>query len=127
MAAVHITTVRNANAALRSQKAGRVALFVGATNGIGASALLSYILHFDAPRVYIIGRSKTKALPQLAELAVLNPSADISFIEKEISLLQNVKVICDEVIAKEKSLDLLYMSAGYLAFGEPQCMSIRLM
>lgn len=125
MADVHITTVRNANVGLRSEKTGRVALFVGATNGIGASALLSFILHSNAPRVYIVGRSKAKASSQLAELEVLNPTATIVFIEREISILQNVKAVCDEIKEREKSLDLLYMSAGYLAFGEPQCTLAR--
>jgi NAD(P)-dependent dehydrogenase (short-subunit alcohol dehydrogenase family) len=125
MAAVHIATVRNANAGLRSQKTRRVALFVGSTNGIGASTLLSFILHFDAPKIYVVGRSEIKASSQLAELAVLNPTATIIFIEKEISLLQNVNLVCDEIRHKEKSLDLLYMSAGYLAFGEPECMLVR--
>jgi NAD(P)-dependent dehydrogenase (short-subunit alcohol dehydrogenase family) len=125
MAAVHITTVRDANAGLLSQNTSRVALFIGATNGIGSSALWSFIRHFYAPRVYVVGRFKAKASPLLDGLAALNSNATITFIEKEISLLQNVKSVCEEIKQREKSLDLLYMSAGYLAFGEPQCLSAR--
>ncbi|KAF2686191.1 NAD(P)-binding protein [Lentithecium fluviatile CBS 122367] len=119
MAAIPITRVRGANERL-TRTSGHVALFIGATNGIGASTFHSFLKYFNAPKVYVVGRLKTKAAAQLATLQELNSAATIIFLENEISLIKNVDTVCAQIKEKEQHLDLLYMSAGYLAFGEPQ-------
>ena len=120
---VAISDIRKANSTLGSRPPGLTSVFVGATKGIGASTLKELIKHLNAPKVYLLGRSKARCASQLAQLEILNPKASIMFIETEVSLLKNVDAVCKEISNRESSLDLLYMSPGMLAFGGPDCKS----
>ena len=44
----------------------------------------------------------------------INSSAQPTFLQSDISLLENVDKVCAEIIAKEKKLNLLFMTPGYL-------------
>lgn len=118
---VNLSTVRTSNAELRARAHGLVGVFVGATGGIGASTLRELTIRLSAPRFYVIGRSETKFVAQRDELLALNPSAIITFLQAEVSLLRDVDAVCKTIAAKEEYVDLLFMSAGFLAFGGPDC------
>jgi NADP-dependent 3-hydroxy acid dehydrogenase YdfG len=115
---VNIKDVRKSNLAfkLSGHTSGLVAVFVGATSGVGMGTLKQFAKYATAPKVYVIGRSKTGATPLLNELKALNPEATFAFIETEISLIKNVDLACDEIKSKEKKVDILFMSPGYLSF-----------
>jgi NAD(P)-dependent dehydrogenase (short-subunit alcohol dehydrogenase family) len=117
---VSMKEVRLSNEALKNGPVGLIALFVGATAGIGASTVKQFALHANAPTVYLAGRSQAKAAPLLAELKSINPQATFTFIEAEISLLKGVDKVCDEILAKEQKLDLLWLSQGLLSFAGQQ-------
>ena len=51
----------------------------------------------------------------LSELKVLQPNGEANFIQKDLSLLKNVDEVCEEVKAKEKKLNLLFMTSGILS------------
>jgi NAD(P)-dependent dehydrogenase (short-subunit alcohol dehydrogenase family) len=110
---VDLRAVRQSNAALRANPSGFVAVFVGATSGIGASTLKELVKGLSAPKFYVIGRSETRFSSQLAELKALNSGSVIIFIQAEISLLKDVDAVCEEVASKEAKVDLLFMSAGF--------------
>jgi NAD(P)-dependent dehydrogenase (short-subunit alcohol dehydrogenase family) len=118
---VDLGTIRQSNAALKARPSGFIAIFVGATSGIGASTLRELVKDLSAPRFYVVGRSKTRFSNQLAELKALNSGAEVVFIQTEISLLKNVDAVCEQVASKEAKVDLLFMSAGLLAFAGPHC------
>jgi len=115
---VNIKDVRKSNLAfkLSGHASGLVAVFVGATSGVGMGTLKQFAKYATAPKVYVIGRSKTGATPLLNELKASNPEATFEFIETEISLIKNVDLACDEIKSKEKKVDILFMSPGYLSF-----------
>jgi NADP-dependent 3-hydroxy acid dehydrogenase YdfG len=115
---VNIKDVRKSNLAfkLSGHASGLVAVFVGATSGVGMGTLKQFAKYATAPKVYVIGRSKTGATPLLNELKVSNPEATFEFIETEISLIKNVDLACDEIKSKEEKVDILFMSPGYLSF-----------
>lgn len=116
---VKISDVRKSNLAfkLSGNASGLVAVFVGATSGIGMGTLKQFAKYAQAPKVYILGRSKTAAAPLLNTLQVSNPEGKFEFIETEISLMKNVDLACDQIKANEKKVDILFTSPGYLAFG----------
>lgn len=120
IAMVSMKEVRVSNDSIRNETAGLKALFVGATAGIGASAVKQFALHAKAATVYLAGRSHAKATPLLDELKSLNPQATFNFIEADISLLKGVDRVCDEILAKEQKLDLLWLSQGLLSFSGQQ-------
>jgi len=115
---VNIKDVRKSNLAfkLSGHASGLVAVFVGATSGVGMGTLKQFAKYATAPKVYVIGRSKTGATQLLNELKASNPEATFEFIETEISLIKNVDLACDEIKSKEKKVDILFMSPGYLSF-----------
>jgi NADP-dependent 3-hydroxy acid dehydrogenase YdfG len=115
---VNIKDVRKSNLAfkLSGHTSGLVAVFVGATSGVGMGTLKQFAKYATAPKVYVIDRSTTGATPLLNELKASNPEATFEFIETEISLIKNVDLACDEIKSKEKKVDILFMSPGYLSF-----------
>ena len=117
---VNIKDVRLSNSSLKSGPPGMVALFVGATRGIGEATLKQFAKYSNAPTVYVVGRSKTSASHLLKELQTLNPQGTFNFIQSEISLIRNVDAVCDEIKAKEKKMDILFLSPGFLTFAGRQ-------
>jgi NAD(P)-dependent dehydrogenase (short-subunit alcohol dehydrogenase family) len=105
------------------QKPGFVAVFVGATRGIGLATLKALTQTLERPRFYVIGRSQAKFEPELTALRECNADAEIRFVEGKISLLHEVDDVCNRILQIEPHLDLLYMSPGSLAFGGPHCKS----
>ncbi|KAI9803492.1 MAG: hypothetical protein M1825_001835 [Sarcosagium campestre] len=109
-----LEVIRASNAAIKNLPPGLVALFVGATSGIGASALKQFVKNARSPRVYFVGRNETAA-SQLKEVCKgLNPDAAVTFFKADASLLSNVDNVCQQVKAREKYLNLLFLSAGFL-------------
>ncbi|KAJ5129530.1 Short-chain dehydrogenase/reductase SDR [Penicillium bovifimosum] len=97
---------------------GLVAVFVGATNGIGEAALKEFARSARSPRAYFVGRSEEAAARITAECRQLNPQGDFIFIKADISLIKNVDVVTREIQSKEKSINLLFLSCGTLRSGE---------
>lgn len=117
---VSIKDVRKSNAAFKAspQASGLVAVFVGATStGIGMGALKQFAKNARAPKVYILGRSKSAATPLLDEIKKSNPEGAFEFIETEISLMKNVDLACEKIMAQEQKVDLIWTSPGFLSFG----------
>ncbi|MCJ1250458.1 hypothetical protein MMC30_007686 [Trapelia coarctata] len=117
---VSIKDVRLSNSSLKVGPPGMVALFVGATSGIGEATLKQFAKSSNAPKVYIVGRSKTSATSLLKELETLNPQGTFNFIQSEISLIRNVDAVCNEIKGKEKKMDLVFLSPGFLTFAGRQ-------
>jgi NAD(P)-dependent dehydrogenase (short-subunit alcohol dehydrogenase family) len=116
---VTIKDVRESNLAfkLSGHASTMVAVFVGATSGIGMGTLKQYAKYAQGGKAYIVGRSKTAAQPLLDELKASDPNGTFDFIEAEISLIKNVDIVCEAIKAKEKKVDILFMSPGFLAVG----------
>lgn len=47
-------------------------------------------------------------------MKTINPSAQPTFLQSDISLLKNVDGVCAEIAAREKKLNLLFMTPGYM-------------
>jgi len=112
--------VRISNSGLKAGPPGMVALFVGGTSGIGEATLKQFAKYSNAPKVYIVGRSKSLASSLLKELETLNPQATFNFIQSEISVIKNVDNVCDKIKTQEKKMDLMFLSPGFLTFAGRQ-------
>jgi NAD(P)-dependent dehydrogenase (short-subunit alcohol dehydrogenase family) len=97
-----------------------VAVFAGATSGIGLGTLKALAKYANAPRAYMIGRSKAKASHLIDKLKLVNPMATFVFIEGQFSLIKDVDKICDEIKKFETHIDILCMSPGYISLGGRQ-------
>ncbi len=75
---------------------GLVAIFVGATNGVGETTVRQFARHAVQPRVYIVGRSQEAGERITAECKELNPEGTFVFVLRETQLTRNVDEICKE-------------------------------
>ncbi|GLA65117.1 hypothetical protein AtubIFM56815_002906 [Aspergillus tubingensis] len=91
---------------------GMVALFVGATSGIGEATLKQFAKHAARPRLYFVGRKQEAANRIIAECETLNPEGKYIFISADVSLLCNVDEICRHIKDKERALNLLVLTPG---------------
>jgi NAD(P)-dependent dehydrogenase (short-subunit alcohol dehydrogenase family) len=114
---VALTTIRQSNTLIPTQLPPQpTAVFVGATKGIGAITLRAWAQHTSAlqPRTYIVGRPSAAATSVLEECKALCPNGSFQFVKADASLIREVDRACEEIKAKEQSLNLLFMSQGTL-------------
>ncbi|KAL0466309.1 hypothetical protein QR685DRAFT_557266 [Neurospora intermedia] len=110
--------IQTSNAQIVSSlPSGLVAVFVGATRGIGEATLKQFVRYAVAPRVYFVGRDRTNGERVGAELANLNPEGEYHFRSADVSLLANVDEVCREIKCKERVINLLFMSCGTTIMG----------
>ena len=123
---VNYTDVKKSNSEIsKTLPEGLVAVFIGATNGIGEYTLKEFARQAKSPRVYFIGRSKEAGTRIQQECSKLNPAGSFTFISRDTSLLKNVDELCHEIKAKEKAINLLFLSIGTLDFYTGQHMCVR--
>ncbi|KAI0442156.1 NAD(P)-binding protein [Xylaria telfairii] len=110
---VSLSSVRSSNALISSTlPSGLVALFVGATSGVGEAALKKFAQYATRPRAYFVGRSQEAADRIVAECEALNPAGRYIFRKADVSLIRVVDEVCEEIKAKEKVINLLFLSCG---------------
>ncbi|KAI9810591.1 MAG: hypothetical protein M1827_006153 [Pycnora praestabilis] len=115
---VSLKLVQSSNSRIASNlPPGLVAVFVGATNGIGETTLKQFAKHARQPRVYFIGRSQEAADRIKNECKALNSNGEYIFIKADTSLIRNVDDVCRDIKSKEKSINLLFLSTGTLIPG----------
>jgi NADP-dependent 3-hydroxy acid dehydrogenase YdfG len=95
-----------------SLPAGLVAVFVGATSGIGETSLRQFAKHARRPRAYFIGRSQKSGDRITAECKALNAEGEFTFTKADVGLIRVVDDVCREIKSKEKEINLLFLSAG---------------
>ncbi|KAF2476698.1 uncharacterized protein BDR25DRAFT_300590 [Lindgomyces ingoldianus] len=111
---VFLDLVKSSNTKLPSHL---VAVFVGGTSGIGEYALKAFAKHCKHPRAYFIGRSQKAADRISSELKTLNPDGEYIFMRMDTGLLKNVDKACQELKAKEKVINILFITTGTLSSG----------
>lgn len=97
---------------------GLVAVFAGATSGIGEISLKHFAKNAVKPRIYFVGRSKDSGSRITAELQKLNPEGEYIYISADVSLLRSVDDVCCDIKAKEAAINLLFLSVGTIAPGK---------
>lgn len=123
LAMTSLATLRTSNAQLSGTTLPQVAVFVGATAGIGRATLSQYVNKGYPLKAYIVGRNEEEFKPVLSELRASNNAAELIFLEGQISLLAETKRLTDEILRREKHVDMLFLSAGILPFTGRQGMS----
>ena len=112
---VALTDVQSSNTRIASAlPPGLVAVFVGATSGIGETSVKQFAKHSRQPRVYFIGRSQEAGDRIAAECKALNSEGEYIFIKADTSLIRNVDDVCRDIKNKEKAVNILFLSTGSL-------------
>ena len=110
--------IRASNALINDATAPRVAVFAGGTSGIGKFTILALVSTGASVRIYLIGRKSAEERSRvfIEELHAINPKAEVLWTEGEVSLLTEVKRVCEVIKERESRVDLLFLSAGYAPF-----------
>ncbi|OBT81263.1 hypothetical protein VE02_10153 [Pseudogymnoascus sp. 03VT05] len=109
---VGLDLVHASNAQLRELGPGLVALFVGATSGIGEHTAKAFVKNALSPRVYIVGRSESAAERIIKECKDLNKDGKVEFLKADVSELGEVDRVCAEITKKESHINLIVQSQG---------------
>ncbi|KAJ5312121.1 hypothetical protein PENANT_c011G08797 [Penicillium antarcticum] len=113
-----LAQIREWNAALKSAKPEIVALFVGGTSGIGKHTAIKLAGAVMKPTIYIVGRNEAAGAQVVAAMEKANPNGSYGFKAVDVSNLRNVDKACEELKTRFEGLDLLFLSAGALAFSK---------
>jgi len=114
---VELEEVQDSNAQITERfPPGMVAVFAGATRGIGKATMLEFAKHMRQPRIYLLARSEDTAQPVLDELHEVNPDGEYYYVEADLSLINMVDAACRRVRENEKAINVLFMSQGTLDF-----------
>lgn len=112
---VSLPDVRASNAQIPTAlPKGLVAVFAGATSGIGEYALKTFVKYAVEPRIYLFARNTTSAERIIADCRQLNPQGEYVFVKVDLSLVKDTDRACEEVKSKEKLVNLAVLSAGEL-------------
>jgi NADP-dependent 3-hydroxy acid dehydrogenase YdfG len=114
---VSLSKIRHSNSLISTNFPSRlVAVFVGATSGIGAITLKTFTNYTLQPRIYIIGRSQESADRIISDCRTLNSSGEYIFIKSDVSLIKNVDRVCQQIKGREEAINLLFLSQGAAVF-----------
>jgi len=110
------------NALINDETGLHVAVFVGGTSGIGKFTIKALVATGLTVKIYLVGRKSSQERTQafITEMHTLNPKAEVTWTEAEVSLLAEVKRVCEFIKSNESRIDLLFLSAGYAPFGTRQ-------
>lgn len=110
---VTLSQVQSSNSLISSTlPPNLVAVFVGATSGFGETTLKQFAKYTIQPRIYFVGRSQAAGDRIVAECKALNPQGEYTFVKADVSLIRVVDEVCEEIKAKEKAINILFLSAG---------------
>ena len=110
---VSLTEVQSSNSLIPSVlPPGLVAVFVGATSGIGETTLEQFAKYTRQPHIYFIGRSQEAGDRITAECKALNKEGEYVFIKADVSLIKVVDEICRDIKSKEPAINLLFQCQG---------------
>ncbi|KAF7554215.1 hypothetical protein G7Z17_g3051 [Cylindrodendrum hubeiense] len=116
---VALEDIRSSNSKIATVlRPGLVAVFAGATSGIGETSLKNFAKNAVQPRIYFIGRSKESGSRISAELRKLNPEGEYIYKSVDVSLLHSVDNVCREIKEKEATINLLFLSTGTMVSGK---------
>lgn len=115
---VSLEDIRSSNSNIATAlPPGLVAIFAGATSGIGEASLKQFAKNAVRPRIYFIGRSAQSGSRICAKLQELNPQGEYIYKSVDVSLLRSVDDACREIREKEVAVNLLFLSTGTMLSG----------
>ncbi|KAF1956446.1 hypothetical protein CC80DRAFT_473412 [Byssothecium circinans] len=110
---VSLPIVKASNARIPTELPARlVAVFAGATTGIGEATLKTFVRYAVAPRIYFLARSPSSAERVATECREVNPKAQFEIITADLSSVKETDAACDVIKKKEKAVNLIVLSMG---------------
>ena len=116
---VSLKAMRASNERIASElPSGMVAVFFGATSGIGETTLKQFVKLAREPRIYFVGRRENEGNGIKTELEPLNPGGAYHYLKCDASVLKNVDQLCRDIKSKESAINLLFVTVGTMITGK---------
>lgn len=93
-----------------------VAVFAGATSGIGEATLLAFVKYAFEPHIYLFARNMSSAERVIAQCRQLNAGGVYNFVKVDLSSVKETDAACEDVKKKEQVVNLVVLSAGEITF-----------
>jgi NAD(P)-dependent dehydrogenase (short-subunit alcohol dehydrogenase family) len=90
-----------------------VSLASPGTSGLGAG-FISLIAAAWPSKIFLSGRSKTKAHALISKVSAISPSTELIFLEADLSSLASVRQMAQTFLAQSNRLDVLMCNAGIM-------------
>lgn len=93
-----------------------VAVFVGATSGLGEHTAYSFAKHTVKPTIYIVGRNTEAGNRVISQLKSINsdPESKYYFLKHDVTLISEADKLSETVKQNETHVNLLFLSPGFL-------------
>lgn len=93
-----------------------VAVFVGATSGLGEHTAYAFAKYTHKPTIYIVGRNPEAGARVLKKLQEINPDPESKyyFLRHDVTLISEADKLSKEISANESKVNLLFISSGFL-------------
>ncbi|EQB46613.1 hypothetical protein CGLO_14332 [Colletotrichum gloeosporioides Cg-14] len=114
---VSLKDIEASNKGIEALGPDLVAVFVGATNGVGETTLKRFAKHALRPRVYVVGRSHEAADRILTECRASSNGGTFTFIKGDTSRMSNIDEICNQITHSEEATNILCLTIGTLQIG----------
>lgn len=113
---VSLQIVEQSNALIANLPKGLVAVFIGATSGIGQATLQNFAQHARSPRIYSVARPVTVASHEtfLTSVRESSPTGTYNLITADVSLVAEVGKVVKAIKEKETKIDFLFLSPGFM-------------
>lgn len=72
----------------------------------------------EQPTIYFVGRNESAGARLEQELKAANPKGAYIFLAADVSKFRKVDEVCQQIRARENSLDLLFLTPGSIAFSK---------
>ncbi|KAJ4355493.1 uncharacterized protein N0V89_003509 [Didymosphaeria variabile] len=110
---VSLTQVLSSNARIPQElPSNMVAVFAGATTGIGLATLKAFVKYAVSPRIYFLARNTTAAELIVSQCQTLNPSSSFSVLKADLSSVRETSRACEVIKSKETGVNLVVLSMG---------------
>lgn len=121
---VTLPQVHLSNDIIAASLSNLVAVFVGATSGIGEAALKEFVRKSKNPKCYLVGRSEQAATRIIKECKSFNPDTCVIFIQEDVSLVSGADRLCEKIKSLEDTINILFLSAGAAIFDRSSMFAI---
>lgn len=114
---ISYATIRQVNESFAKEKVSNpVGVFGGSTSGIGEHLAYEFAKVTINPTIYVIGRNPERGASVSAKIKMLNPGANVIFLQKDLSFVGEADKVANLLNKNETKINVLAQAQGELLY-----------